>query len=141
MKLFDTTSLPKSPNTISLGGEMIEVKPLTLENSLRLVLLVSPFIASIERHWPELQRTLETTNGTRPGLLQTIFIKLHNELAFAPGVITQALGLLVDKPVEWVAANARAEDLIRAWPTLDQINDFRSLFLACKSLGITVKYG
>ena len=59
------------------------------------MLLVSPFIVAVERHWPELQRALETTNGTRPKLLQTIFMQLHSELVFAPGVVTQALGLLI----------------------------------------------
>lgn len=132
---------PEKPSlTIELGGEKIEVKPLTLENAMRLVLLLSPYILAVEHRWPELQWALEATNGTRPQLLQTIFMQLHGELAFTPGVITQALAICLNVDPEFIARNAKAEDLVRALPMLDAVNDFRSLWAEVKALGIVVKY-
>lgn len=126
---------------IEIGGEAVEVKPLTLENSLRLVLLVSPFLMTIEHRWPEIKGALETTNGTRPQLLQTIFMQLHNELAFAPGVITQALAICLGRDVAEIAEKATARDLVEAWPVLDEVNGgFRDLWEVCKHLGIVIRY-
>lgn len=127
-------------NSIKLGGETIEVKPLTLENSLRLILLLAPYIVAVEHRWSEIKAALESTNGTRPQLLQTVFMQLYNELAFAPGVVVQALSILIDRNIEWVAINVRAEDLIRAWPTLDRVNAFASLWMAVRELGLVARY-
>lgn len=126
--------------TIELGNETIEVKPLTLENSLKLVLLLSPYIAKIEAKWPRLVAALEATNGTRPKLLELLLVEWRQDLMLMPGDLVQAFSLLVDRPMEWVATNARAEDLVRALPVLDSVNDFLSLWAACKALGIVVKY-
>lgn len=131
----------KSSTIIKIGEQQIEVKPLTLENSLRLVLLISPYIAKIETRWPEIRAALESTNGKRPKLLETIFMELRQDLTFAPGDIVTAFAICLDTDIAWVAQNASAKDLIEAWPVLDRVNNFRDLFLACKELGITVKYG
>lgn len=126
--------------TISLGGETIEVKPLTLENSLKLILLLSPYIAKVESKWPRLIAALEETNGTRPKLLELLLVEWRQDLAFAPWDLIQAFGLCLNVEPEFIAEHAGAADLIKAIPSLDAVNDFRSLFLACKALGITVKY-
>lgn len=130
----------KPSNTIELGGEMIEVKPLTLENSLRLVLLMAPYVAKVEAKWPRLIAALEATNGTRPKLLELLLIEWRQDLAFAPGDIVQAFALLVDKDIEFVATSATAKDLVTALPVLDSVNDFSSLWVTVKALGIVVKY-
>lgn len=127
-------------NTIELGGETIEVKPLTLENAMRLILLLAPYIARVESKWPRLVAALEATNGTRPKLLELLLIEWRQDLAFAPWDLIQAFGLCLNVGPEFIAEHAGAIDLIKAIPILDSVNDFKSLFLACKALGITVKY-
>lgn len=126
--------------TISLGNETIEVKPLTLENSIRLMLLLSPYIAKIEAKWPRLVAALEATNGTRPKLLELLLVEWRQDLAFAPGDLITAFSLLVDRDIEFVATRASAADLVKAIPVLSQINNFSDLWTAVKALGIVVKY-
>ena len=128
-------------NTIRLGNEDIKVKPLTLENSLKLILLLSPYIAKIESKWPRLVAALETTNCTRPKLLELLLAELQQDLAFAPGVVVDAFALCLNTEMEFVARYASAEDLVKALPVLDSVNDFRSLWYICKQLGIVVTYG
>lgn len=126
--------------TIELGGEMIEVKPLTLENAMRLILLLAPYISRVESKWPRLVAALEATNGNRPKLLELLLVEWRQDLAFAPGDIVQAFALLIGRDMAEVAEKATAKDLVMALPVLDAVNDFRSLWTACKALGITVKY-
>jgi len=124
-----------------VGGQSIEVKPLTLENSLRLVLLLSPYIARIEARWPEITAALQTTGARRPRLLETLFVELRQDLALMPGDLVTAFALLIDRDIEWVARNGAAKDLVEAWPVLDAVNNFAGLWQSCKHLGITVRYG
>lgn len=126
--------------TISLGSELIEVKPLTLENSLKLILLLSPYVVKVESKWPRLVAALEATNGNRPHLLKMLLIEWRQDLAFAPGDVVQAFALLIGRDMAEVAEKATAKDLVMALPVLDAVNDFISLFLACRSLGIVVRY-
>lgn len=126
---------------VTIGDQKIEVKPLTLENSLKLFLLIGPYLAHLEDKWPLIAQALATTNGTRPKLLETLFTQLRNDLAFAPGAIVQAFALLIDRDIGWIAERATARDLLEAWPTLDRVNDFAGLFAAVKALGVVVKYG
>src|SRR5688572_24519615 len=112
-----------------IGGVELELKPLSLENALRLALLLGPHIARIERYWPHLQSA--AGNGR---LLETLLRDLGKELQPAPGDIVTAYALLLDMPPEWIAVNAPAKDLIEALPLLDEINDFRSLFQAVNQL-------
>lgn len=125
---------------ITMGGETIEVKPLTLENSLRLILLLSPYIMKIESKWPRLIAVLSATNGTRPKLLELLLVEWRQDLMLAPGDLIQAFGLCLNVDPEFIARNAKAEDLVRALPMLDAVNDFRSLWAEVKALGIVVKY-
>lgn len=115
---------------ITINGQGVEVKPLTLENSLRLILLLAPHVAKIQRHWGRLKGN--------PKLLEAILKDLANELAFAPGDIVTAFALCLDVEPEWVARNASAADLINALPVLDEVNGgFVDLWRACELLGIT----
>jgi hypothetical protein len=119
----------KRSYTTKIGGVEIELKPLSLENALRLVLLLGPHIARIERYWPHLQSA--AGNGR---LLETLLKDLGRELQPAPGDIVTAYALLLDMPPEWIAVNASAKELIEALPLLDEINDLKSLFQVVNQL-------
>lgn len=117
-------------SSITINGQQVEVKPLTLENSLRLVLLLAPHVAKIERHWARLKEN--------PRLLETVLKDLAGDLAFAPGDVVAAFALCLDVEPEWVARNATAKDLIEALPVLDEVNGgFVDLWRSCEALGLT----
>lgn len=137
---FWTFQENQKTTTIRVGGETIEIKPLTLENSIRLVLLMGPYISGLEARWPRLASALESTNGKRPKLLETIFMELRQDLTLLPGDLVTAFAICIDRPVEWVAHNATANDLVEAWPVLDAVNDFGQLWAASKHLGIVINY-
>lgn len=117
--------------TISIGRVTIEVKPISLESSFRLFLLMAPHVGRVERYWPHLRKA--AGNGA---LLEVLLKELAKELQFAPGDIVTAYSILLDLPPEWIAVNASAKELIEALPALDSVNDFRGLWAACESLGI-----
>lgn len=130
----------KLSNTIRLGGDTVDVKPLTLENSLRLTLLLAPYIVSLEHKWPQIKAALESTNGQRPQLLQTVFTQLYSDMSFGPGVVTESLAICLDMDIAEVAQKATFKDLLEAWPVLDRINRFSELWTAVKGLGIVLRY-
>jgi hypothetical protein len=121
----------KSTTTIEIGGVELEVKPLSLENALRLALLLGPHLARVQRHLPKLK---EAAGSGR--LLEMMLKNLAGELYLAPGDIVTAYSLLLNMPPEWIAVNASAKELIEALPLLDSVNDFRSLFQTVSQLGI-----
>lgn len=123
----------KSP-TVKIGTQVLEVKPLSLESSLRLILLLSPHIAQVIKYWPHIQTNLKSG---QVGPLELLLKDLAKELTFAPGDITQAFALCLDVEPEFIARNATAKDLIEALPTLDKANNFIDLFRACEALGVT----
>ncbi len=63
----------KRQNTVTFGGQTYEVQPLSMENSLSLMLLLSPYIALLEEKWPEFQAALQDTGGMRGGMLFAFF--------------------------------------------------------------------
>lgn len=121
----------RSP-TIKMGGVTLEIKPLGLENALRLALMLAPHVARIERRLPQIKQAVGQGR-----LLEALLKELAQELQFAPGDIVMAYALLLDMPPEWIAVNGSAKELIEALPVLDQVNDFKGLFQAVKALGIT----
>lgn len=126
--------------SIKLGGERLTPEPLTLERALELVLLLAPHLARIEAHLPEIRAALETTGGDRPDLLTTVFTALRDELTDAPGDMTKALALLVDRDPPWVAERVTAREFVAALPVLDRVNDLGGLWAAVQALGITLRY-
>ena len=127
---------PRQP-TIKVGGEWVEVSPLSLEDTLTLVILLAPHIAKIEAHWSELQSGLRSDRGE----LSALLMALRREMAGTPGDIVRAFALLIGRDVGFVARNASAADLVNALPVLGEINDVRLLWQSIKALGLTVKYG
>lgn len=111
---FSIRKIPKMP-TVKVGAEIIEVRPMGLENTLRFLVLIAPYLSRL-----------------RYGLGAV----LRERGVYAPGEITLAFALLIDRDVEWVARNATARDLVEAIPVLDEINNFGSLFQAAKALGV-----
>lgn len=125
---------------VRLGGKRVVIGPLSLENALKLILLLAPYLALAENKMPEIKRALATTGGQRPQLFSTVFRVLRNEMAQFPGDMTHALALLTGKDASWIAGNVTAREFVEALPILDEINDLAGLFWAVQALGITARY-
>lgn len=117
----------KKDNTISIGGQEVELKPLALEPAIELTLILAPYVPLIERSWPEFQQALSDTDGKRPELLSAIFRTLAGEMQQAPGDMLKAMALLLDKPLEWVAREATGRELLEALPEIDRVNELHKI--------------
>jgi len=126
--------------TVLMGGRRVEVKPLTLENALKLILLLAPHLAHLEEHWPGIKQALEMTDGSRPRVLTAILTGLRDEMAAMPGDMVRAMALLLDMGSVDVAGRMTAKEFVEALPVLDDVNDLHSFWRATKELGMVAKY-
>jgi len=127
-------------NTLLMGGERVEIKPLTLENALKLILLLAPHLAHLEEHWPQIKQALEVTDGNRPQVLSAIFVGLRDKMAEVPGDMVKAMGLLLDRDQAEIAVAMTAQEFVSALPVLDKVNDLHGLWRAARGLGMVAKY-
>jgi len=127
---------------VMLGGEIIPVEPLGLEDTLRLAFLFAPYLAAFENHLPALQAALEVTGGARPALLSAAVRAMADDMrTSAPGDLTRIVAILVKRDPEWVAQNATPAEVVEALPVLDAVNDFAALLDAIRGLGLTLTLG
>jgi hypothetical protein len=110
---------------ITIGGQQVEIKPLSLQNSTALILLMAPYWPILDEHLPNIEHAL--INKDRP-LLVGIFTVLREEMRKAPGDITKAVALLAGLDAEWVARNATAAEVVEALPVLDRAHDLGRLW-------------
>lgn len=129
----------KRKHYVTFGGQQIEVPPLSLEGSLELILLMSPYIPLLEYHLPEIQAALKG-NGNRPRLLSTIFFALRREMSEAPGDITKMIALLAGIDPVWLAETATGEELVEALPVLDKAHNLGRLWGIAQGMGLHVRY-
>lgn len=118
-------SFRRSKNHIEIGGQRVEVEPLSLQNATALILLMTPYWPILDEHLPNLEHAL--VNKDRP-LLVGIFTVLRDEMRKAPGDIIKAVALLAGLDAEWVARKATAEEIVEALPVLDRIHDLGRLW-------------
>jgi len=113
-----------------------------LEDALQFVLLIAPYIGSLDRYLPMLAEALqEKTAPERRGFLKVVVTAMADEMQRAPGDVTKVVALLLGRDPEWVARNALPEEIVRALTAFDEANDFRSLFASLRALGLTVPKG
>jgi hypothetical protein len=115
----------KRKTYISIGGEQIEVHPLSLEAAVGLVLLMAPYWQIIDENLPRIDQAL--ARGDR-GLLTEILFILRDKMAETPGDITKAVALLAGLDPGWVARKATAKELVEALPVLDKVHDLGRLW-------------
>jgi hypothetical protein len=126
-------------NKVKLGGQWVDVQPLSLENALGLALLLAPHVARIEHHWPEIKRAMDS-DGDRPKILTVTFRSLRDELSEMPGDMVKAMGLLLDRDPVDVAGAITAQEFVEALPVLDRVNDLGQLWASAQALGLTARY-
>lgn len=117
--------LKKRQNHIKIGGQSVEIAPLSLQDATALILLMTPYWPILDEHLPHLEQALISKD--RP-LLVGIFMVLRDEMRKAPGDITKAVALLAGLDAEWVARNATAAEVVEALPVLDQVHDLGRLW-------------
>ena len=133
MKIFT-----RQKNKITIGDETFEPLSLDLEESIKLLLLLVPYVALLENYILDFQTALKDTSGKRPRLLFSLLQTLSTEIA--PQDMTKAFAILLHKPPEWFRG-VKAKELVQALPILDDINDFAEIFSLVREMGLTVKYG
>ena len=128
--------------SVTIGGEHIAVRPLGLESALEFMLLLAPYVGSLDRHWPMLAETLAKKTGPEQhGCLGAIIAIMSDEVKGAPGDITRAVALMLGRDPEWVARYALPEEIVTAIPVLNEANDFNSLFNSLRALGLALPKG
>jgi hypothetical protein len=115
----------KNKPFVKIGGQRVEIKPLSLQDTITLALLMMPYWPILDEHLPHLEHAL--INKDRP-LLVGIFTVLRDEMRKIPGDITKAVALLAGLDAKWVAQNATAAEIVEALPALDQVHDFGRLW-------------
>ena len=130
MKTLRLFTKEKTAPEVTIGGETFCPRPLTLERTIELVLLLGPYVALAEKHGPALRLALNS-NGEGPKLLSTLFVVLAGEIR--PADFTRAFAILLDKEPEWFQG-VQAVELVQALPVLDEVNDLGGLIGAVQGL-------
>lgn len=128
-------------NRVAIGGKWHSIKPITLENALKLGLLLAPYLGAIERHWTQFQRAMGDSGGNRMLLLTATLVSLRDEMQDAPGALSSAMGLLLDLPPTEVADRMTAQEFVDALPVLDKVNNLQGLYRSLRELGLLVRVG
>jgi hypothetical protein len=115
----------KSKPYIKMGGQWVEIAPLSLQNATALILLMVPYWPILDEHLPNIEHALLNRDRS---LLTGIFMVLREEMRKAPGDITKAVALLAGLDAEWVARNATAAEIVEALPVLDKVHDLGRLW-------------
>lgn len=125
---------------ITINKQNLIVRQLNVEQTLKLALLLLPYVPLIEEKWNELSGILNKLKH-RNELLTVFFTVIREDLAKAPKDLTLAFSILInkDEDLKWVVENVSALDIVTLLPKLDKLNNFRLLFNVIKLLG--VKYG
>jgi hypothetical protein len=110
---------------ITLGGQRTEIKPISLQTAVELILLMAPYWPILEDYTPRIEEALLAKN--KP-LLSEIFFVLREKMQDTPGDITKAVALLAGLDPVWLAKNGTAQEIVEALPVLDKAHDFRRLW-------------
>lgn len=115
----------KPKQFIKIGGQRVEIEPLSLQNATALILLTVPYWPILDEHLPNLEHALINKDRS---LLVGIFTVLREEMREAPGDITKAIALLSGLDAEWIARNATAAEIVEALPVLDEVHSLGRLW-------------
>lgn len=132
--------IKKRKKFIRLGGKRVEVKPLSLEDSLSLFLLLSPYLPLLELYFPQIQMALKNKSGDRPRALSKIFYIFRDEMKNSPGDLVRVMAILCSVDPVWLAQNGTAQEMIEALPVLDEVHNIGGLWKVIRELGVTVRY-
>lgn len=127
----------KDTSQITIGEETFTPEPLSLEETMALVILLAPYIGLIENHLSEFNRIIQNTSGDRPQLLSSFLAAVVDDIK--PADFTRMFAILLRKEPEWFRG-VQAQELIEALPALDRVNNFGRLIASIRGLGLTVRY-
>lgn len=125
--------------TLKINDDRIALRPLSLEQTMALAIHLSPYIPLLEKYLPEIKRAFHDTSGNRPGLLFFVFQQLRGELEQAPADVVKFVAILLNRPVEWVAENVTAAQIVGIIKELDSAYDFKAIWESAQ-LWATFRY-
>lgn len=115
---------PKKP-IVTLGGEQIEVKPLSLPKAIEITLVVAPYWPLIDEKIPQIEQAM--VKGDK-SLLSQIFFVMREKMRESPGDITRVVAILAGVDPEWLGRNGTAHELLAALPTLNKVHNLNRLW-------------
>lgn len=115
---------------IKLGGQWIDLKPLSPENGVRLCLLLGPYIPKFRRVFKILEKDLDED------IAVVRLRQIAETMVDAPGHLVQMVGLLVDRDPRWVATNVNALEIVRIVPELLRYHRILELVVLGEALGL-----
>lgn len=116
----------KRKQYITFNGQRHEVKPLTLDQTMRLIWLIMPYLPLLQPHLPQIQTALEG-QAHNPKLLSTILMAIRGDLQETPGDMIKIVAILAGLDPVWLAQTATPNELIAALPVLDRVHDLPRL--------------
>lgn len=124
-RLWSLRPFNKTPNTVVIGGEKIEVSPLTLPRTIEIVLLLAPYWPVFDEKIPEIERAI--IKGDKD-ILTSLLVSLREKMQDTPGDMTKMVAILMGVDARWLAMNGTAQEVFKALPTLNKIHNFKKLW-------------
>lgn len=115
----------KRRHVVKIGGQRVEVAPLSLQNVIELSLLFAPYLHLIEEDLPRLKQAYSTKGKS---LLPEIALILHQKMKDNPGDISRAVALLIGVDSNWLVRSATAAEIVGCLPVLDRAHDLPRLW-------------
>jgi hypothetical protein len=124
--------------SVTIGDELITVRPLGIEDTIRVAMLLAPYLAKFQNHLP---RIATAVAGDRLRLLgerstlRAFVAAMMDDTDRLPGDVVKMLALFLGREPGWVAENATAHQLVAAIPAIDEANDLARLIHSTGMLG------
>ena len=115
----------KRRHVVKIGGQRVEVAPLSLQSVIELSLLFAPYLHLIEENMAQIEQAYTSKRGS---LISEIFLILHKQMKGNPGDISRAVALLIGVDSGWLVRKATASEVIGCLPILDRAHDLRRLW-------------
>lgn len=109
---------------VSIAGERIEIKPLTLPMAIELIILMAPYWPILREYTPQIEKAKQDND-----LLSVLLFLLRDKMQTTPGDITKMVGILMGVNPAWLASYATAEEIVKVLPVLDKVHELERLWL------------
>lgn len=124
--------------SVQIGDEPIPVHPLGVEETIRVAILLAPYLVKFQAHLPQIATAVARDRlkvlGDR-STLRAFVAAMMDDVDRLPGDVVKMLALFLGCEPEWVAEHATAHQLVAAIPVIDKANDLARLIHATGMLG------
>lgn len=133
-----TDEMSPPSDSVKIGDEQITVRPVGIEDTIRLTLLLAPYVATFQKYSMAIAAAVaqdHKRNGEEPSTLRAIIIAMTQDIEGAPGDILKVIAIFLSRDVKWIAEHATGEQIVTAIPIIDAANDLAALIRCTGLLG------